>query len=107
MFEEPAPLTGQGKQPRTELNIVLVPGGRLCRLFRTVYPPHRKLFCSLVVRGYYASQLYAKNLSRFLPALVKDGQIELDMEDEIVRDTLVARDGKVVRAEVAARVEGN
>lgn len=46
---------------------------------------------------YHASQLYAKNISTFLLALVKDGQIKLDMEDEIVRDTLVTRDGQVAK----------
>jgi H+-translocating NAD(P) transhydrogenase subunit alpha len=46
---------------------------------------------------YHASQLYAKNISTFLLALVKDGQIKLDLEDEVVRDTLVAREGRVVQ----------
>jgi H+-translocating NAD(P) transhydrogenase subunit alpha len=46
---------------------------------------------------YTASQLYAKNIATFLLALVKEGQIKLDMEDEIVRETLVAQGGAVVR----------
>jgi H+-translocating NAD(P) transhydrogenase subunit alpha len=45
---------------------------------------------------YHASQLYAKNISTFLLSLVKDGQVKLDMEDEVIRDTLVARDGTAV-----------
>jgi NAD(P) transhydrogenase subunit alpha len=45
--------------------------------------------------AYHASQLYSKNISTFLLSLVKEGQIQLDMEDEVVRDTLVAKDGKV------------
>jgi H+-translocating NAD(P) transhydrogenase subunit alpha len=43
---------------------------------------------------YHASQLYSKNISTFLLALVKEGQVKLDMEDEVVRDTLVAQDGQ-------------
>ncbi len=51
---------------------------------------------------YHASQLYAKNISAFLLALVREGKLQPDFDDEIVRETLVARDGKVVHAAVAA-----
>ena len=51
---------------------------------------------------YHASQLYAKNISTFLLALIRDGKLQIDMEDEIVRGTLVARDGQVVHKDVAA-----
>jgi H+-translocating NAD(P) transhydrogenase subunit alpha len=44
----------------------------------------------------HASQMYAKNISTFLLNLVKDKQIVINLEDEIIRDTLVARDGQVV-----------
>ena len=47
-----------------------------------------------------ASQMYAKNISTFLLNLVKDKQIDINMEDEIVRDTLIARDGQVVNTKV-------
>jgi NAD(P) transhydrogenase subunit alpha len=46
---------------------------------------------------YHASQMYSKNISNFLLHLVRDGQLKLDLEDEIVRETLVCRDGEVVR----------
>jgi len=49
---------------------------------------------------YHASQMYAKNISTFLLHLVHDGQLKLDLEDEITRGTLVARDGKVVHPSV-------
>jgi len=45
---------------------------------------------------YHASQMYAKNVSTFLLHLVKDGALQLNMEDEITRETLVARDGEIV-----------
>ena len=48
----------------------------------------------------HASQLYAKNIATFLLALVKEGKLQLDLEDEIVRETLVAREGQVVRPAV-------
>ncbi|MBZ0269937.1 Re/Si-specific NAD(P)(+) transhydrogenase subunit alpha [bacterium] len=45
---------------------------------------------------YHASQMYAKNMTTFLGSIVKEGAITLDMEDEVVRDTLVTRDKDVV-----------
>lgn len=50
---------------------------------------------------YHASQMYAKNIATFLLNMVKDGQLNLDMEDEITRDTLVSQDGKIANARVA------
>jgi NAD(P) transhydrogenase subunit alpha len=49
---------------------------------------------------YHASQMYAKNVSAFLLHLVKDGKLQLNLEDEIVRDTLLTRGGEVVNARV-------
>lgn len=45
---------------------------------------------------FHASQMYSKNLLTFLKHLVKDGQLNLDLDDEIVNDTLMTRDGQVV-----------
>src|SRR5437879_753970 len=49
---------------------------------------------------YHASQMYARNLTAFLLHLVKDGKLRLDIDDEIIRDTLVTRDGEVVNERV-------
>jgi NAD(P) transhydrogenase subunit alpha len=49
---------------------------------------------------YHASQMYAKNIATFLKYLVKDGQLVLDREDEIVRETLVTQAGEVVHPRV-------
>jgi NAD(P) transhydrogenase subunit alpha len=49
---------------------------------------------------YHASQMYARNLSAFLIHLVKDGKLRLDPSDEIIRETLLTRDGQVVNARV-------
>ncbi len=48
----------------------------------------------------HASLMYSRNLAAFLQHLIKDGQIVVDMEDEITRETLVARDGQVVHPRV-------
>jgi NAD(P) transhydrogenase subunit alpha len=50
---------------------------------------------------YHASQMYSKNITTFLALLVaKDGRLTIDTSDEIVRETLVTRDGSVVNARV-------
>jgi H+-translocating NAD(P) transhydrogenase subunit alpha len=49
---------------------------------------------------YHASQMYARNLTAFLLHLVKDGKLQLNPDDEIVRETLLTKDGEVVNARV-------
>ncbi len=49
---------------------------------------------------YHASQMYARNLTNFLLNMVKDGKLNLNMEDEIVRGTLVAEGGEIVNPRV-------
>jgi NAD(P) transhydrogenase subunit alpha len=50
---------------------------------------------------FHASQLYAKNTATFVLALLdKQGALAVNMDDEIVRETLVARDGAVVHPRV-------
>jgi H+-translocating NAD(P) transhydrogenase subunit alpha len=44
----------------------------------------------------HASQMHARNTANFLALVVKDGKLTVDMTDEIVAGTLVARDGEVV-----------
>lgn len=45
---------------------------------------------------YHASQMYSRNLTAFLLHLLKEGQLNVDLQDEITRETLVTRDGAVV-----------
>ena len=49
---------------------------------------------------YHASQMYARNVSAFLLHLVKDGKLQLNLEDEIVRETLLTRGGEVVNPRI-------
>ena len=49
---------------------------------------------------YHASQMYARNISSFLLHLVKDGKMQLNLDDEIVRETLLTKDGEVYNARV-------
>jgi NAD(P) transhydrogenase subunit alpha len=48
---------------------------------------------------YHASQMYGKNVENLLGLLIdKEGNLNLDFEDEIVRDTTTAHKGEVVNA---------
>jgi proton-translocating NAD(P)+ transhydrogenase subunit alpha len=49
---------------------------------------------------HHASQLYARNISAFLVHLVREGKLQLNLEDEIIRETLVTRDGEIVNKRV-------
>jgi len=49
---------------------------------------------------YHASQMYARNVTAFLLHLVKDGKLQLNLQDEITRETLLTRDGEIVNQRV-------
>ena len=49
---------------------------------------------------YHASQMYAKNLTNFLLNMVKDGKLNLNLDDEIVRSTLVTQGGEIVNPRI-------
>jgi NAD(P) transhydrogenase subunit alpha len=49
---------------------------------------------------YHASQMYARNVSAFLQLLAKDGNVQLNMKDDIIRETLLTHDGEIVNARV-------
>ncbi len=48
----------------------------------------------------HASELYAKNLYNFLSPWIKDGELAIDWDDEVVAGTLLCRDGATVHASV-------
>ncbi len=49
---------------------------------------------------YHASQMYARNITTFLLNLVKDGKVRRAEDDEIIRETLLTRDGEIVNMRV-------
>lgn len=53
---------------------------------------------------FHASQMYARNLVAFLGVLVKEGQLAIDLEDPIIRDTLVTHRGEVFSQRVRERL---
>jgi H+-translocating NAD(P) transhydrogenase subunit alpha len=50
--------------------------------------------------AFHASSMYAKNITTFLLHLAGKGEMVLDLEDEITRETLLTRDGEVVHPRV-------
>lgn len=47
-----------------------------------------------------ASQMYAKNMATFVTTLVKNGEMKVDMNDEIIAQTLLTQDGSVMNERV-------
>jgi NAD(P) transhydrogenase subunit alpha len=51
-------------------------------------------------KPYHASQMFSKNIETFLRSLLKDGELVLDLEDEVTAGTLLCRDGDVVHPRI-------
>ena len=49
---------------------------------------------------YHASQMYARNLTSYLTYMVKDGKLQMNLQDEITRETLITNGGEIVNARV-------
>lgn len=49
---------------------------------------------------YHASQMFSKNVTTLLQHLIKDGEMALDLTDEITRETLIAQNGEVTNNRV-------
>jgi NAD(P) transhydrogenase subunit alpha len=49
---------------------------------------------------YHASQMYARNITTYLTYMVKEGKLQLNPQDEIVRETLITQGGEIVNARV-------
>jgi len=49
---------------------------------------------------YHASQMYARNLMTYLTYMGKDGKLQMNMQDEITRETLVTHGGEIVNTRV-------
>lgn len=52
----------------------------------------------------HASQLYSRNVTSFLSLIIKDGELKLDMEDDVVGPSCVTHQGQWANSRVAALV---
>jgi NAD(P) transhydrogenase subunit alpha len=50
----------------------------------------------------HASQMYSRNITSFLSLLIKDGQLHVDLEDDVVGPSCVTHQGEIVNKRVAA-----
>jgi len=53
----------------------------------------------------HASELYAKNLFNLLALMVRDDALVVDLEDQIIRDSLITHGGEIVNAAVRERMQ--
>jgi NAD/NADP transhydrogenase alpha subunit len=56
--------------------------------------------------AYDASELYARNLFNLLGLMIKDGEIKLNFEDEVIRDSALTHGGRIMHEPTRKRVEG-
>jgi len=96
----------RGMQPRSVIVDLAAERGGNCELTR---PEETIIEHGVTIIGrinlastvpYHASQMYARNLTAFLTHLVKGGKLDLNLEDEITRETLLTRGGEIVNARV-------
>src|SRR5215204_6678953 len=52
----------------------------------------------------HASQMYAKNIQNLLDLLIKNGKLDPDFEDEIVKGTVITRGGEIVHEMTKQRI---
>jgi H+-translocating NAD(P) transhydrogenase subunit alpha len=52
-----------------------------------------------------ASAFYARNISALLLGMVKDGNLNLDFEDDVTKATVITKDGAVVADAVRKLLE--
>src|SRR5262249_29659457 len=45
---------------------------------------------------FHASQMYSKNLVAFLQLIVKNGELNMDLEDQVIRETLMTHNSDIV-----------
>jgi len=56
---------------------------------------------------YHASQLYSRNITNFLLHMLKEGKLSFDMQDPIIKDTLVSKDGEFIDGKIKAVLDLN
>lgn len=49
----------------------------------------------------HASEMFSKNILTFLQLMIRDGQLNINTDDEIIRDTLLTRGGKIVNSRIS------
>ena len=56
--------------------------------------------------GNHASELYSKNLQNFLELLINEEGINIDLEDEIITESLITHGGEIYHPKIKERITG-
>ena len=56
--------------------------------------------------GRHASEMYARNLFNFISPAIKDGELDIDWEDEVFASSVLTRDGEIKHDATREAVEG-
>ena len=87
-------------------------GGGNCEL---TVPGERVVHQGVIVYGplnvpamlpFHASDQYARNLMHFLTPFLKDGELTLDWDDDVLAGSVLTRDGAIVNEAARRLVEG-
>ena len=50
--------------------------------------------------SYHTSEMFSRNVTALLVEMIKDGEITIDMNDEVMAATLLTHGGKIVNSHV-------
>lgn len=101
----------EGMKPGSVIVDLAAPNGGNCELTKpgeTIEVNGVTIFAPLNLPAtvpVHASQLYSRNVANFLQLLVKKGELNFDMNDEIIKGSCVAHAGQVVNERVAAALK--
>ncbi|KAB7623994.1 Re/Si-specific NAD(P)(+) transhydrogenase subunit alpha [Alkalilimnicola sp. S0819] len=56
--------------------------------------------------AYHASEMYARNLLNLMKLIVKDGELNLDFEDQVIADSCLTHGGEIKNGPARERVQG-
>lgn len=96
----------RGMQPGSVIIDLAAERGGNCELSR---PDQRVVEHGVTILGptniatdipHHASQMLGNNVVKFLTNMLKDGELNLNMDDEIIRDTLVVKGGEVANPRI-------
>jgi NAD(P) transhydrogenase subunit alpha len=57
--------------------------------------------------GRHSSEMYARNLFNFLVPAIKEGELEIDWEDEVFASSVLTRDGEIKHESTRQSIEAN
>jgi NAD(P) transhydrogenase subunit alpha len=55
--------------------------------------------------SYHASEMFSRNVTAFLQVILRNGEIEFDTDDEVVREAMLTHDGRIMNKHVIGLLE--